>query len=896
MCASRPWEVIFGTITFTVCFMSMSMFATSHKICGFNYKCAQDYESDIKSSDVIILTITRCLAVIYIYLQFRNLRKLGSKYLLGIGGLFTIFSSFVFSIAVINLVGDDLSGLHEALPFFLLLVDLSRATSLARFALSSTSQDEVAENIARGMAIIGPTMTLDAVVEILVIGVGTLSGVKQLETMCCFGCLSVIANYLAFMTFFPSCLALVLELSRDSLDGRPVWQLKQMSKLLHEEEEEKPNPVTQRVKVIMAAGLVLVHAHSRWVVGLETKDMTAMDADGELTRYLSPEIPLWQFYLNKCLPPSLDYAITFILALILGLKYVFFDADIDADTDTMDLNKPKATDVTEENCEPITQSERKPALSERGDETDKSIPNEPLPVDEIETIKKPTFFFGDDSESESDCELKSKKTTGTQTDDPAHQADENETSAEQKKSPHREPRSLEELVSILKSVTGPADFSDEEIIMLVKSKHIPAYKLEGTLGNHERGVSIRRQIISKTLPDTSALKNLPYSNYDYTYVDGACCENVLGYIPVPVGVAGPLIMNEKSYQIPMATTEGCLVASTNRGCRALSFCGGVKAVVLGTGMARAPVVRFPTAVEAARAKGWMEESDTFDLIADYFQSTSRYARLKKLHIVQAARNLYIRFVAFTGDAMGMNMLSKGSEKALTELQKHLPDMVIISLSGNFCTDKKPSAVNWVEGRGTSVVSEAVIPAKVINTVLKTSVPALVDLNMNKNLIGSAMAGSIGGFNAHAANIVTAIYIACGQDPAQNVASSNCITILEPSGPDGEDLYISCTMPSIEIGTVGGGTLLPPQGACLEMLGVRGASKDIPGTNARTLAMVICSAVLAGELSLMSALAAGQLVKSHLKYNRSKMNMATQLNDKEPTVKNCEPGTCATKLA
>ncbi|XP_011860257.1 PREDICTED: 3-hydroxy-3-methylglutaryl-coenzyme A reductase-like [Vollenhovia emeryi] len=155
----------------------------------------------------------------------------------------------------------------------------------------------------------------------------------------------------------------------------------------------------------------------------------------------------------------------------------------------------------------------------------------------------------------------------------------------------------------------------------------------------------------------------------------------------------------------------------------------------------------------------------------------------------------------TGDAMGMNMLSKGTERSLQTLQTHFPDMEIISLSGNLCTDKKPAAINWIEGRGKSVVCEAIVPADVVSRVLKTSVHELVNLNYKKNLTGSALAGTIGGFNAHAANIVTAIFIATGQDPAQNVTSSNCLTLMEPWGVDGNDLRITCTMPNIEVGAV-----------------------------------------------------------------------------------------------
>lgn len=221
----------------------------------------------------------------------------------------------------------------------------------------------------------------------------------------------------------------------------------------------------------------------------------------------------------------------------------------------------------------------------------------------------------------------------------------------------------------------------------------------------------------------------------------------------------------------------------------------------------------------------------------------------------------------------MNMVSKGVQNVLDFLQEDFPDMDVIGISGNFCSDKKPAAVNWIEGRGKSVVCEAIIKGDVVRKVLKTNVEALVELNMLKNLAGSAMAGALGGFNAHASNIVTAIYIATGQDPAQNVESSHCITMMEGVN-DGRDLHVSVTMPSIEVGTVGGGTQLASQSACLNLLGVKGANREAPGSNARLLATIIAGSVLAGELSLMAALAAGQLVKSHLKYNRSSRDIAT----------------------
>lgn len=414
---------------------------------------------------------------------------------------------------------------------------------------------------------------------------------------------------------------------------------------------------------------------------------------------------------------------------------------------------------------------------------------------------------------------------------------------------------------------GANALTDEEVIQLVNHKHIAAYQLEKAVGDLERGVGLRRLIVSANGKFTKEMDDLPYKNYDYNKVLGTCCENVIGYLPVPVGIVGPLLIDDQQYYVPMATTEGCLVASANRGCSTLIKSGGVISRIVADGMTRGPVVRFPNIARASEAMAWIEQPENFEEIKTSFDQTSRFARLTKIHPRIAGRHLFIRFVAKTGDAMGMNMLSKGTEKSLRTVQTHFPDMEIVSLSGNVCTDKKPAAVNWIEGRGKSVVCEATIPADIVTNVLKTSVSSMVDVNFSKNMVGSAMAGSIGGFNAQAANIVTAIYIATGQDPAQNVGSSNCITLMESSGPDGEDLYVNCTMPSIEVGTVGGGTGLPAQSACLAMLGVKGAHLEEPGENASKLARIICSTVLAAELSLVAALAAGHLVKSHLKYNR-----------------------------
>lgn len=323
-------------------------------------------------------------------------------------------------------------------------------------------------------------------------------------------------------------------------------------------------------------------------------------------------------------------------------------------------------------------------------------------------------------------------------------------------------RELPVLLELMKQEDGCNLMNDREVQLLVEKQHIPSYKLESYLGNAQRGVAIRRRVIENSASRLGILHEVPYLGYNYNLVLGACCENVIGYMPLPLGVAGPLLLNGQNYYVPMATTEGCLVASTNRGCRAVALAGGMRSTVYADGMTRGPVLIFHSAMDAAAAMKWLKEPENFALLKDSFDSTSRFARLERIHPRIFGHYLFLRFTATTGDAMGMNMLSKGTERALDEFGKHVTGLEMKCLSGNFCTDKKPSAVNWIEGRGKSVVCEASVPRAIVEKVLKTSPEALVDLNISKNLIGSSAAGSIGGNNAQAANIVAAIYIATGQ--------------------------------------------------------------------------------------------------------------------------------------
>ncbi|CAB3994563.1 3-hydroxy-3-methylglutaryl-coenzyme A reductase, partial [Paramuricea clavata] len=637
--------------------------------------------------------------------------------------------------------------------------------------------EDVHHKIAEGSARIGPTLTLNTLVEVLVIQIGTYSGVKSIEILCILGVVAVIVNYLVSISFVPAALSLYAELSHVDGSTREGQNLEEDIN----ETGHVSNPVVQQVKMIMSLGLAMVHVHL-YMSCLKQKTSLILGNFSSDNFFGLPNM-------------STEQVVTVTLALIFAAKYIFDNDYVRTRTRTMNGTIPNGT---------LINGDLKNATVANGHAQNGSVGNGHLQngavsnggygkmngevsaaseVDGITIARKALFHIGEG--------LQEKVTALVNSATMAAKSATNDNS-------------------------NLDDDTDEEILKKIESRVVAVHQLEKKLTDLTRAVKIRRMVVEKKLKNGGELNNLPYDSYDYSKVIGSCCENVIGYMPLPVGVAGPLLLDGQIYHVPMATVEGCLVASTNRGCRALASSDGVRSRVLADGMTRGPAVRFPSALQASDLKEWLSDEDNFEGVKKTFDSTSRFARLKKIQCAIAGRLMFLRFQATTGDAMGMNMISKGTERALAYLQDHFPEMEIISISGNYCTDKKAAAINWIEGRGKSVVCEAIIPANVVTKVLKTTVSALVDVNTNKNLVGSAIAGSLGGFNAHAANIVTAVFLATGQDAAQNIGSSQCMTLMEKCGPTQEDLYMSCTMPSVEVGTVGGGTVLPPQAACLEV--------------------------------------------------------------------------------
>ncbi len=343
------------------------------------------------------------------------------------------------------------------------------------------------------------------------------------------------------------------------------------------------------------------------------------------------------------------------------------------------------------------------------------------------------------------------------------------------------------------------------------------------------------------------------------------CENMIGAVQVPVGVAGPLTVRGEYAQgeffLPLATTEGALVASVNRGCSAITKAGGADIRILRDGMTRAPVFAARDVVHAKEIADWVAKNS--DSMAKAAAGTTSHGKFLDASTSVTGTSVFVRLEFDTKDAMGMNMVTIASAK-IADLISEATGARLVSLSGNMCTDKKPAAINVVRGRGKTVVAGVFLSDSLIAEVFKTDVPSLAEVNLRKNLIGSARAGSLG-FNAQAANVVAATYIACGQDPAHVVEGSTCITTVD-TVPGGA--YVAVTLPSLPVGTVGGGTGIDTQAACLSLLGVRGGG-DPPGAHAKKFAEIIAGGVLAGELSLLGALAAQHLARAHQALGRGK---------------------------
>ena len=336
-------------------------------------------------------------------------------------------------------------------------------------------------------------------------------------------------------------------------------------------------------------------------------------------------------------------------------------------------------------------------------------------------------------------------------------------------------------------------------------------------------------------------------------------ENFVGTVKLPVGIAGPIRVNgtraRGDYYVPLATTEAALVASYSRGAQVITESGGCTAILTRDSVSRAPGFAFATLHEAGRFVAWaIAALPTLKRVAD---ATSRHGRLEDMRVSIEGNHVYLILDFTTGDAAGQNMVTIATQAVCDHIARECPIVPRHAfVEANHSGDKKASAQSFIAGRGKAVTADVVIPRRLVEERLHTTPERMADY-WRMSAVGGVLSGTIG-VQGHYANALAAIFLACGQDVACVAESAVGVTRIECTG---DGTYISVTLPNLVVGTVGGGTALPSQHACLEILGLAG-----PG-NARAFAEVCAAISLAGELSIVAALCAGEFARAHQRFAR-----------------------------
>ena len=356
-----------------------------------------------------------------------------------------------------------------------------------------------------------------------------------------------------------------------------------------------------------------------------------------------------------------------------------------------------------------------------------------------------------------------------------------------------------------------------------------------------------------------ALEHVSAMSFDPAVLPGNI-ENPLGVAQVPIGLAGPLrILGEHAqghFYIPLATTEGTLVASYSRGMRLLSSIGGVRVTVVERFMQRAPVFHFENALEAREFGTWL--NGQLSRLKAAAESTTSVGKLSHIEQYGVGPMRYLRFNYTTGDAAGQNLCGKATLAACEWIVSNYAHPLRYTLSGAIETDKKHSQLNTLHSRGARVVAEAVIPNDVLEEQMRVETRQLYRARQ-VSMVGGVLAGTTNN-GLHAANGLAALFIATGQDAANVAESQAGITYIDLR--ENGDLYWSLTLPSVIVATVGGGTGLPTQRECLEMMGCYGTGQVLK------LAEICAATVLAGEVSLSAAVVGGDWVESHDRHGRN----------------------------
>ena len=372
-------------------------------------------------------------------------------------------------------------------------------------------------------------------------------------------------------------------------------------------------------------------------------------------------------------------------------------------------------------------------------------------------------------------------------------------------------------------------------------------------GNHVEGLEDRWKLLRPRRPAREELADPATLGQVETYRHNI--ENLIGTVKVPVGLAGPLRVNGLSahgdYYVPLATTEAALVASYSRGCQLITEAGGCAAMVLAEGVSRAPGFAFRNLIEVGNFVTWvMSQFKQFQQLA---KTTTRHGELVDMKLTVEGNHVYLSLDYSTGDAAGQNMVTIATQSICDYIKERSPVAAQYAfVEGNFSGDKKATSHSFLTVRGKKATAEVVLPSALVERILRTTPKQLTNY-WRISGIGGVLSGTLG-INGHYANGLAAIFIACGQDVACVAESAVGMTRFELT--EAGDLYACVTLPNLIVGTVGGGTGLPSQRACLEILGLAGNRK------AAAFAEVCAALCLAGELSIGGALCAGDFARAH----------------------------------
>ncbi len=425
------------------------------------------------------------------------------------------------------------------------------------------------------------------------------------------------------------------------------------------------------------------------------------------------------------------------------------------------------------------------------------------------------------------------------------------------------PRGAEQTAQHIASLGGGSEIRDRENALAPRHGDLPQKVPGATRTDAE--VTKRRLDLTKLDPAGRELLHDPWSEA-HAAVFGANIENYIGTVKLPVGLAGPLRVNglhaHGDYYLPLATTEAALVASYHRGCLLVSEAGGASVALLSEGVARAPGFIFESIAEAGRFVVWAMEAR--DQIRQAAEATTSHGKLSDFRVTVDGSHVYLLLEFTTGDASGQNMVTIAADAACRFIMEHTPVrprhcFVEANLSG----DKKASAQSFQNVRGRKATAEVRLPAALIRRRLRTDAAAM-EAYWRMSALGGVMSGTIG-VQGHYANGLTALSIACGQDAACVAESAVGVTRFVEC--DQGELHATVTLPNLIVGTVGGGTGLPTQAACLDILGLRGTG------GARAFAEITAALCLAGELSIIGALCAGEFTRAHHKLARAKASAA-----------------------